>query len=940
MKRYCTALAAAVLALASPAAVPLRWTVETSRVQPAVFDVVRGETVELIATMQSYGKPFDVSGKDVSLYYQTNGMANAWWTGSASASSNVLSASFSPQMDPGASVINGYLGAPGDNYRASFVLRLRNGPGYAPNAVDLDIVQSIDFSRIVVYNAPWTNATTVASYTDEDAWIVATNAIDTVAGASITTAINTAMEDAFGTDWKTALGYGAGGFAGMIAAIFAALTMLKTGKLNKEDVVSPDGDDGFNNGKAADQGWVENYKTDCALMTTEIVDYYELKDSEGNYIRAHEGSGGIWSATYKTHNDAAVSTVCNGDYPVAIYYGAGGTASGALVVTFDKTNGWVQRSPYFNALMAGAVVDLDHNVISKTVTSLDKTTAKKAASLTDTALDFDATKTYAVGAFVKHGTDYYRCKTAITTAVAWDANKWERILTTGDVGGLVKLTPVFTNWSVSATRDLVGKTITFEWTRRSQGDGYVECWGYRISAGSLNYTDYTDKNATALEVITASGTISASRTIDHYTIGSGTEELLAGTKSSLFSSDGFKNATKDTIVQGDGVTITQNADKTITISATGGGGGSSKPSIKTFEQLKAYIDAKVADTSFTDDAARIAKMKSDLIGIEIPDTWANTGGTTYNDPMIIVNVGKWKGEDNAMHIGAMVMRKYTSAESVVFDMANQEVASETAAQEGVYYYGLALGETSVTAAKLTLLELNVGDSLPKSDYKTIYKNSVRDTSRNILQYGHNNWRDSAYRQWLNSFVAKGTSWWTQKHVGQIIPSNAKTVRGYMQGCSGWNGVNTDGTAKAYNNGLLKFAKPVYITTSPNYVSDGGNSADPSVGAYETLDLFFLPSGSEMFGSVNMTGTGDAMVSYEGDFSPYWKEATGFSAPNSTYSAARSIFAENGQSTAYNVRLRSAHRGYSYSVWYVYTSGNLNSYYANLAYAASPACVIY
>ena len=38
------------------AAVPLRWTVETSRVQPAVFDAYQGETLTFEAALQSKGK--------------------------------------------------------------------------------------------------------------------------------------------------------------------------------------------------------------------------------------------------------------------------------------------------------------------------------------------------------------------------------------------------------------------------------------------------------------------------------------------------------------------------------------------------------------------------------------------------------------------------------------------------------------------------------------------------------------------------------------------------------------------------------------------------------------------------------------------------------------------------------------------------------------------
>ena len=108
--------AAALLALPAPAAllaaVPVRWTVETSRVQPAVFDVVRGESIALEATLQSYGKPVEIDPQaDWNVYWQTNGMADAWWSApatikeseppsSTSASSlHLLSATFTPAME-------------------------------------------------------------------------------------------------------------------------------------------------------------------------------------------------------------------------------------------------------------------------------------------------------------------------------------------------------------------------------------------------------------------------------------------------------------------------------------------------------------------------------------------------------------------------------------------------------------------------------------------------------------------------------------------------------------------------------------------------------------------------------------------------------------------------------------------------------------------------
>ena len=144
----------ALLPLALAASVPLRWTVETSRVQPAVLDVVRGETVALEASLASYGRPLDMSGRPVAILWQTNGMGNAWWSAPATASSNRVSAVFTPAMDPGAQSVTGFIGTTGDIYRAAFQLRFRHGPGAIPNALPLP-QPVIDFSRVSVLNPPW-----------------------------------------------------------------------------------------------------------------------------------------------------------------------------------------------------------------------------------------------------------------------------------------------------------------------------------------------------------------------------------------------------------------------------------------------------------------------------------------------------------------------------------------------------------------------------------------------------------------------------------------------------------------------------------------------------------------------------------------------------------------------------------------------------------------
>ena len=155
-KTFATALALAVLGGCMPAlgAVPLRWNVETSRAQPASFDVYRGETLLLTADMTSYGRPLEMAGA-AALYIQTNGMADVWWTIPATVATNRIEATLSPTNYPGdAQVLNCYLGGPATSYRAAFRLRVLGAPGPAPEAVQFP-VRSLDFANVVVSNAPW-----------------------------------------------------------------------------------------------------------------------------------------------------------------------------------------------------------------------------------------------------------------------------------------------------------------------------------------------------------------------------------------------------------------------------------------------------------------------------------------------------------------------------------------------------------------------------------------------------------------------------------------------------------------------------------------------------------------------------------------------------------------------------------------------------------------
>ena len=133
MKKCCIFLAA-TLQLAALAAVPLSWDVRPGQPAPVTFDRYHGETIDFSATFRGFGELPFAPGADIRLWFQTNGMGSAWWSAPATIQSNVLSAIWSPALDPGADRVSLFFGAPSNAY-ASAVLRLRHSPGFAPGAM-------------------------------------------------------------------------------------------------------------------------------------------------------------------------------------------------------------------------------------------------------------------------------------------------------------------------------------------------------------------------------------------------------------------------------------------------------------------------------------------------------------------------------------------------------------------------------------------------------------------------------------------------------------------------------------------------------------------------------------------------------------------------------------------------------------------------------------
>ena len=169
---------------------------------------------------------------------------------------------------------------------------------------------------------------------------------------------------------------------------------------------------------------------------------------------------------------------------------------------------------------------------------------------------------------------------------------------------------------------------------------------------------------------------------------------------------------------------------------------------------------------------------------------------------------------------------------------------------------------------------------------------------NRAQYGCNRWDWSAIRQWLNSAAAPG-EWWTAQHEYDAAPDYAATLAGFM--------------ADLPADFLSAVAPARLVTALSN--ADGG-------GSVETVDRFWPPSRTEIFGALDgELSEGVQMTKYVG--------AT--DADRIKYTSAG---AENGWG------LRSPNRSNSHNIANVAKVGVLQE----LSWASSwsggvPACII-
>lgn len=172
-----------------------------------------------------------------------------------------------------------------------------------------------------------------------------------------------------------------------------------------------------------------------------------------------------------------------------------------------------------------------------------------------------------------------------------------------------------------------------------------------------------------------------------------------------------------------------------------------------------------------------------------------------------------------------------------------------------------------------------------------------------IRYGSNNWKESALRQMLNSDKTKGTFWIPQTKYDRSPIWNA-TMDGFMAGLP------------------AEFLDVVGICSHVTKSNNIHEEADEMNSSYETQDRFWLPSYSEVFGSVeNNVADGIQYPYYSG----------GLTADRIKY---------NSSGAARHWWLRSPNPWNAYDVRLVGLDGTLGLGSAYDSRGAAVACAIY
>lgn len=173
------------------------------------------------------------------------------------------------------------------------------------------------------------------------------------------------------------------------------------------------------------------------------------------------------------------------------------------------------------------------------------------------------------------------------------------------------------------------------------------------------------------------------------------------------------------------------------------------------------------------------------------------------------------------------------------------------------------------------------------------------------QYGSNNYKESAIRQWLNSADSKFA--WQPQTEYDVAPTGA------LYGGAGF--------LNLLDPELVAVIGTVKKEVARNTVTDGG-------GRDILNDKIFLPSRVEVYGGEEGVTAGEKPY-------PYYSSM----AENPTADVIAGRIKYNTSGSARTWWLRSASVGLSYTPRIVHSTGTVSTNGANYVYGVSPACVI-
>lgn len=128
------------LAMTAAGATSFKWVAESAKSAEVNIPIGQGETVTISPLFMDYGRPRAFGSNDwAALYYQTNGMGDAWYTNTTTAYSLTetgrVNALWSPDLDVGASKYRFFVGVVQGTqitYRAFGTISMRKTPGFLP----------------------------------------------------------------------------------------------------------------------------------------------------------------------------------------------------------------------------------------------------------------------------------------------------------------------------------------------------------------------------------------------------------------------------------------------------------------------------------------------------------------------------------------------------------------------------------------------------------------------------------------------------------------------------------------------------------------------------------------------------------------------------------------------------------------------------------------